>query len=596
MKNLHQTNNPFLNIAINISNTNVFDKSSFSLIEFLLDYEHFKNFDINESMLVDTNYQSNYGYQNENNIFLRNFFNIVFIMDNSFNPDLINKLVSIGMKIDPFLKDKSGNIESDILFSRPELDERRNIFLMNLYLNQNGIEDFTHQIKKFNTLHNLVSLNKLNVLEYLLKHVDINLTNNNLETCIMYVKNPDTLNFLAKYNPNWSQKDIFGKDASSFYSGHHNDEIKKILLDNFFKYLSSSSHYENNNDKDFIENRLKETLISLVEKDGTKSELQSFLKKYKIKNPHLIMNTNNRTLAHICIANGDFARSSIFEGTDYYHVDNNGYNIFNSLFRQSNIYASTKIDHAKKILLKCLEDKEKSFTEKSFNRLLNDFISSSNMTIPTWIIKDNTLRTKIFEILEVNYNEINIQEFLSNSNNSNQNCKNLFTLFKKLIKKYDIDLLKNNNLIEEFFNVRSYNSEHYFDKVNAENLKELLLVCDNVGKINLEEFIHENFKDINKFLLSLRETHSIYNKESYSSVELDNEIDKSFYSNVCSPFFKFLTENRLHKTIEILDEDLINKVIKNDTKGDLNDFLKTYSYLKINNKLSSSKKMKQIKI
>jgi len=218
------------------------------------------------------------------------------------------------------------------------------------------------------------------------------------------------------------------------------------------------------------------------------------------------------------------------------------------------------------------------------------------MTIPTWIIKDNILRTKLFEILEVNYNEINIQDFLSNSNNSNQNCKNLFTIFKKLIKKYDIELLKNNNLIEEFFNVRSYNSEHYFDKVNAENLKELLIVCDNVGKINIEEFIHENFKDINKFLLSLRETHSIYNKESYSSVELDNEIDKSFYSNVCSPFFNFLTENKLHKIIEILDEDLINKVIKNDTKGDLNNFLKTYSYLKINNKLSSSKKMKQIKI
>ena len=151
-------------------------------------------------------------------------------------------------------------------------------------------------------------------------------------------------------------------------------------------------------------------------------------------------------------------------------------------------------------------------------------------------------------------------------------------------------------IIENFFDVRSYNSEHYFDKVSAENFHELLLVCDNIGKINIEEFLYENFKDINVFLFSLRKTHSIYNKESYSSIELDNEIDKSFYSNVCSPFFKFLTEHKLHKIIEILDEDLINKVIKNDKTGDLNDFLKTFSYLKINNKLSSSKKIKQIKI
>lgn len=595
MKNLNQTNNPFLNIAINIANTNYFDKSSFNLIQFLLDYEHFKNFDINESILVEINSQSNYGYRNDKKIFLRNFFNIVFIMENSFNPDLINKLVSIGMKINPFLIDENGNIENDILFSRPELDERRNIFLMNLYLNQNGIEDFTYQIKKFNTLHKLVALNKLNVLEYLFKQIDINLTNNNLETCIMYAKNPETLKFLAKYNPNWSHKDIFGKDASSFYSGHQNDETKKELLDNFFNYLSSSSNHENNHNKEFIENRLKETLISLVEKDGTKSEVQSFLKKYKIKNPHLITNLNNRTLAHICIANGDFARSTIFDGTDYYHTDNNGYNIFNSLFRQSNISASTKIDYAKTIFLKCLQDKDKAFNEKSFNRLLKDFISSSNMNIPNWIIKDNTLRTKLFECLDISYNDINLQEILNISNSSTQICKNFFSIFKKLIKKYDIELLKS-NIIENFFDVRSYNSEHYFDKVSAENFHELLLVCDNIGKINIEEFLYENFKDINVFLFSLRKTHSIYNKESYSSIELDNEIDKSFYSNVCSPFFKFLTEHKLHKIIEILDEDLINKVIKNDKTGDLNDFLKTFSYLKINNKLSSSKKIKQIKI
>lgn len=591
MKILEHTKNPFITIAINIYNSNEFNVSSFDLINFLLDYEHFKHFDINEQVLVENTSQYNYSYKNETNTYKRNFFNIIFSMNNSFNPDLLEKLISIGMKINPFFQNQDGLINDDILFSRPELDERRNIFLMNLYLKQNGIDDFTQQIRKFNTLHKSVALNKLNLVKFLLEHVSINITNDNLESCIMFAKNPDTLDFLAKYNPNWKQKDIFGNNVSYFFSGHSDDSIKKILLDKFFNYLSASKEADNEENNELIKIRLKETLINLVEKDGTKSELQSFIKKYKIKDSHLITNKNNRTLAHVCIANGDFARSTVFNGNDYFHVDDNGYNIFNSLFRQTNISSSTKLEHVNSIILECLSDKNKAFTEKSFNRLLNDFMTSSNYSIPSWLLNNITLRNKLFETIEYNYGDIDF----NNKNSLSNSSEVYFSIFKNLIKKYKLDIL-DKELLEELFTYNSYNSQYSFEKQFGKIFLELLHVCDNIGKINISEFLDDKFKNINEFLLEIRKKHSIYNKESYSSNELESEIDKSFYSNVCSPFFQFITENKLYNIIEVINEDLMNKVIKNDTKGDLNDFLKTYSYLKINKKLSTSKKIKQNKI
>lgn len=591
MKILEHTKNPFITMAINIYNSNEFNVSSFDLINFLLDYEHFKHFDINEQVLVENTSQYNYSYKNETNTYKRNFFNIIFSMNNSFNPDLLEKLISIGMKINPFFQNQDGLINDDILFSRPELDERRNIFLMNLYLKQNGIDDFTQQIKKFNTLHKSVALNKLNLVKFLLEHVSINITNDNLESCIMFAKNPDTLDFLAKYNPNWKQKDIFGNNVSYFFSGHSDDSIKKILLDKFFNYLSASKEADNEENNELIKIRLKETLINLVEKDGTKSELQSFIKKYKIKDSHLITNKNNRTLAHVCIANGDFARSTVFNGNDYFHVDDNGYNIFNSLFRQTNISSSTKLEHVNSIILECLSDKNKAFTEKSFNRLLNDFMTSSNYSIPSWLLNNITLRNKLFETIEYNYGDIDF----NNKNSLSNSSEVYFSIFKNLIKKYKLYIL-DKELLEELFTYNSYNSQYSFEKQFGKTFLELLHVCDNIGKINISEFLDDKFKNINEFLLEIRKKHSIYNKESYSSNELESEIDKSFYSNVCSPFFQFITENKLYNVIEVINEDLMNKVIKNDTKGDLNEFLKTYSYLKINKKLSTSKKIKQNKI
>ena len=101
-------------------------------------------------------------------------------------------------------------------------------------------------------------------------------------------------------------------------------------------------------------------------------------------------------------------------------------------------------------------------------------------------------------------------------------------------------------LLEELFTYNSYNSQYSFEKQFGKTFLELLHVCDNIGKINISEFLDDKFKNINEFLLEIRKKHSIYNKESYSSNELETEIDKSFYSNVCSPFFQFIKIGRAH--------------------------------------------------
>jgi hypothetical protein len=178
MKILTSTFNPFVNIAVNIANSKTdFDQSSFALIDFLLENQKFQYFDINETFLINEPAPWKFIQNNTSNNYFTNFFNTIFSINGSFNPQLINKLVTHGLIFDPFYRNENNEIIGDIVFSRTELDSSRNIFLLNLYLQQNGIENFTKNIAKYNTLNSAVSLNKLDLVKFILNHVSINLAN-----------------------------------------------------------------------------------------------------------------------------------------------------------------------------------------------------------------------------------------------------------------------------------------------------------------------------------------------------------------------------------------------------------------------------------
>lgn len=597
MKLLSTTNNPFVNIAINIANSSGgFDKSSFQLIDFLLDNQQFKHFDINEKFLIN-----NDSYYEKNNNYYTNFFNTVFIMDESYHPQLINKMVNLGLTFDPFLLTENNEVKGDILFTRTELDSRRNIFLFNLYLKQHGIENFTKNIVEHNTLNKCILQNKLDVAEFLLQHVSIDLCNKNLETPIMFAKNLESLNFLKKYNPNWSQKNILDQDCSFFFSRISDDNIKKDMLNLYLKELSNNT-ISNNNDKKYVEEKLKETLLNLVSGDATKAELQTFLKKYKISHKESITNKDNRTLGHICVANEDFARFDLFPNTDIYHVDNNGYNIFVSLFSNNKFMSTTKFTKAKEILLHCLEFPEKNINQATFDRLIKKpFLSYSTISLPTWILKDHYLRSQLLKVFEISDTEIDFRSYLNNSNNdSKTNNKLYFDLLGNLMKKYDIKLLKNENVFDCLFSTRNFSpqQEHYFNKNDSEILFIMLEKCETIGKINLQEFLSDKFININEQLFGLKKSFMVFHNQIYETKEELNAANhEQFYQKVCKPFFEFLYEHRLLKVIEKIDEDLINQTLKIDTQGDLNGFLKTFSYLKLNNKLTDKNtKTKPIKI
>lgn len=597
MKLLSTTENPFVNIAINIANSSGgFDKSSFQLIDFLLDNQQYKSFNLNETFLVNI---SNYHTQNDN--YYTNFFNTVFIMENSYNPQLINKIVDLGLIFDPFYRNENNEVVGDILFTRTELDSKRNIFLFNLYLKQQGIEKFTQNIVEHNTLNRCVAQNQLDVAEFLLKHVSIDTMNKNLETPIMYARNLETLKFLSRYQPNWGQKNFLGNDSSFFFSGINDDNIKKEML-NFYLEQLSHNVKKSNHDKKYVEEKLKETLLNLVSKDATKAELSAFLKKYKIPNPETITNKNNRTLGHICVANEDFARYELFPKTDIYHVDNNGYNIFVSLFSKNNFSSTTKLTKAKEILSYCLDSPEKNITQETFNRLIEKpFVSYSSNTLPDWILKDHYLRSQVLKVFEISDHEIDFRSYINtSSNNSEQNNKLYFDLLGNLMKKYDIKLLQNENIFDSLFATRNYQQqkEHYFDKDDSELLFLMLEKCETVGKINLQHFLSDKFDNINSVLFKLKDSFMVVNKEMY---ETENDLKianhEKFYKDVCKPFFEFLYNHRLLNIIEKIDEDLINQTLKIDKDGELNGFLKTFSYLKLNNKYTDkNNKTKHMKI
>lgn len=597
MNLLTETNNPFINVAVNIANNkNCFDKSSFKLINFLLDNQKFQPFDLNEKILIRDNINNSLYYTNKEINYFSNFFNTIFIIENSFNPQLINKMVDSGLIFDPFYRNENNEIINDILFSRPELSGDRNIFLLELYLKQHGLENFTSNIAHFNTLNKCILLNKLDVAEFILKHVSIDLTNDNLETPIMYAKNLTTLNFLVSYNPTWNRKNIFNQDCSYFFSLINDGKLKEDMLNLFLSELSKSNNSEADNNEQYIQKRLEETLINLVTKDATKLELQTFLKKYKLKNTHLLTDQNNRTLGHICVSNEDFPRFELFNNTDLYHTDNNGYNIFTTLFSKNRLYSNSKISKAKTLFLKCLEEPDRNITSKNIDKLIEIPFDSSN-PLPEWILKDNLIRYELFKLLDFLDNDY---ENKTDSPNRLTQSKLYFDLLGKFILKYDLKILENDNMIKKMFidtsdSEHNLHKEHYFNKGDSEIVFLLLEKCETIGKINLNDFLSDKFTNINQILFQLKKSFIVYNSEKYENVELLKEANnQKFYKDVCKPFFEFISDKKWFTVIEKIDEDLINQTLKIDSNGDLNEFLKTFSYLKLNNKLKqNNNKLKQ---
>lgn len=592
MKLIGTSNNPFVNIAINIANNKEsFDKSSFQLIDFLIDYGHLQDFNLNEEFFV----KNNEHYSSDQLDYYTNFFNTIFIINDSFNPHLINKLVEGGLKFNPFFTNSKNEVVGDILFTRTELNSNRNIFLFNLYLKQNGIKDFTDKIVTHNTLNKCIAQNQLDTAEFILKHVSIDLCNKNLETPIMFAKNLKTLTFLANYNPYWGQKNALGNNCSYYFSGIQDDLIKKDMINFYVKELSKDTR-SILNDSDYVEKRLEETLIQLVTKDATKVELQTFLKKYKLKNADILTNKYNRTLGHICVNKEDFARLSLFPKTDLYHIDNNGYNIFTTLFGKRRFTSDTKNKAAKTILLSCLENPEKNISQENFNRLIeipfaSNSINSSDF-LPEWILKDHFLRNEVLQCFKISSSEISFSNYINNGSflSPTEKLKLYFDLFSNLINDFDINMLKKDNIFNKIFSTVNYNgqNEHYFDEQQAEMLIVLLEKCNNVGKINLDSFLNDKFSNINSVLLKLKESFMINHKETYENLnELTTANNLKFYENVCQKFFKFLSEHKLISIIKHISEDLINETLKNEHDDTLNDFFKIFTYLKLNTKLSN---------
>lgn len=603
MKIINPTLNPFVNIALNIANSKYdFDKSSFQLIDFLLE-NHSTQFDINEPFDIKRQYSHSYSfYKQENEINTTNFFNEIFILNNSFNPQLINRMVDCGFKINPFLTNENKEVIDDVLFTKVELNEKRNIFLFNLYLKQNGIADFTKKIVEHNTLHKAVNLNKLDLCKFLLEHVSINLCNKDLDTPIMFAKNLDTLNFLDKYNPDWSKKNVLKKDCSYYYSQLEESGTKKNMMDFYLNRLSKNFPEDNEDNVLYIQKRLEESLLNLVVKDATKAEIQTFLKTHKLKNADIIKNIEKTTLGHICVINGKYARLDLFPKTDIYNIDKKGRNMFTTLFGQTRISSKSDIQNARKILLRCLEDSEKNITEETFNELLELPLKKyTTEVLPNWIFSDYFLKREVLKTFKISEKEINIDYITKNQHGAIKidEIEIYFDLLGNLMKKYKINILEKENVINLFFNNNlDINNNNSFNKDDVKKFLVILHKCESIGKLEIEDFFKEVFTDLNSVINNMKNNFIVENKEIYeTSEELKKASENSFFEKVLIPFFKFLQEENILNIIKILDNELVNEVLIQDTKSELNDFSTIFTYLKINDKLEVKKtKIKKTKI
>lgn len=439
IKLLNTTKNPFINLIVskskntNHSNNDLLDNETITAITTLIELGVHQHYSVNEPFF----YAKEHGHQKETiiahatpfyllsllNTYIdykhtgKDFYELLFKsgldptseiklynMPNSYNSYVHNTYETIASEVA-----QHGKLikTDDSVFSRMELSEERNIFFMDHICALLSEEKYVERVEKYSSLHRAVILNKHQIIDFFAKqHLDINMRDSDMRTPLMFAKNMETLNLVDSYSPKWLCTDIENKDALSYFL-HVQD---KAVSSQMQQYAQQRIHQavirgETNSNvasSDYVETRLKTTLLEMVKADKTKKELEEFLKKNQINNIDSIVDAKGNNLAMLCIKDNNWARYKLFsQYSNITHSNQYGWNVAHQIMMKTHPHLTRK-DDAAKILIHALESKCHEIPGKNFGwEMIISLLNNGSFSHPTWLgMNDLNKVCKLFHIPE----------------------------------------------------------------------------------------------------------------------------------------------------------------------------------------------------
>lgn len=467
-------------------------ESSFSvekMITFFIENGLHQKYNIHEKIFIQE-------YQGQQEVGL--FYLLFKAGYTNYSKDFLQKLIQIHLQFDPFSY-VHGEKYSNVLFSSGYFAEDKTILVMKEFIEQYGENLFVEQIKKENTLKKAIQYNYYDMIEFLLKYIDINDVNLEGETAIFYAKNLKMVDFLNQYHPNWNIVNNMGQDCLFSFSGLNNKEGNLMV-----KYVSDIK--KNENQKEDVRGIYK-IFFYMIEQKKTKQHLENFIKKYPNIDFAQAENEKKIFVVNYLIQKKELGKIDLLNNIDFYKENENNNNVFLELMKLDYLALSaTKQKQFLNLLIDLTKNPEKNMSFLSYKKWLNylmednhiyEFISNL-ITIKKENSKIFQGVLKVFEQDKDVFNFKNIEQLYQQSTeglglytNKSLQIEFIIHFFEKIIQKYNVPNM--DELQMKIIHELEYNS----GKNQLFFLDQLMHKIDEKKGTN---FVKQKWNSINKFL------------------------------------------------------------------------------------------------
>jgi hypothetical protein len=567
--NGNKIKNPFINLILSCAgpyldykNFNIgFSDASITLFKDLLGYS---NASLNEKFYFEINHKVLYG-------------NLALLLFNlctkeSYQKEyveLFEMLVKAGLNFESYKEFsfdfQNKKINYNLIYEKEKEDEyvivnpffsgdkegRQNkkllLFVLKNIYESNGKEKFFNLINEFESVHRQVQQNNFDVIEFYKSiGVNFNLKNENQNLPLMFVKNIDMIKLLHDGGADLNGE---GAPGDSVYS-HISSTIKKETLP--FKSEILSYILEESTVAKSKRDMVCSTVIDLFKQNLPKTNIESFLKKNKVKDFNDYVDENGDNLLFLAPT---FPLKRLFETPKTLTHINNNEQCFSMLLLGFNVDSKNMTEYAhfldtaikledfkktkKSIFLSCLEDmisikdlsavslpKFCSLPSVGSSELLKEFKKTFGFT--------NIFFTELCHIKGYDYN-------VAYEHNNKLKLSFYFNGFLKEGKEFKIDFDKifKNSLSGRITNTKFIERLEIVSKYIDEN---------NIGHFDREE-MYRVFNE--KFIsIVLNEMKELY---------LQDEIKKYLNSGAITSCFNFMNGDTMKEQILRLPDKVLKE-------------------------------------
>lgn len=465
--------------------------------------------------------------------------------------------------------------------------KHKNIFLLEKHSEIYGLEETKKYLLKYLTLHQAVKDNNIEFTSFLFDKykIDVNTKDEQGQTPLMLVRSPELLELILTQKPNAILKDIENNDAIKKFSykiksGHNEFMQMAISLE---KYILENPAINQETHEEQVK-RKEDVLINFVETDKTKKDVETYIKKVKLKNLDKIVNKDGLNLAYISLKKESWAKFFMFYSNENSQFATPKTNI-TYLQVMLGKYIRSRIDPAKDILNVLIKDFKGNIGDVIENLVQEQIEQGIPFQLPEWIIKNNvfsqfiTNKTNLIPTFKSLDKIYNFEDFENKKKDISNNLNTFINIIKITKPNHQLtfdfspaiqwspykenDLLISKSSLMNFFLIKSYTNENpeIFSKSHIENIEKIdeknIALLINKIKINTREskFTSEKSFNSNSDLYASLE---YYHKDMRLIRALDDD-DLNVIKKDDDALFRKIKYHHLNLTIT-------NKDIKSATK------------------------------